>query len=47
MGIDLHFEWQLYVGILLGMIAVYFVISGVLTGKIKKIVLAEVLKNRE
>ena len=47
MGMDLGFEWILYVGILGGVVLVYFVISGILTGKIKRIVPAEVLKNRE
>ena len=47
MGMDLKFEWFMYVGILGGVVLVYFVISSILTGKIKRIVPAEVLKNRE
>ena len=47
MGMDLGFQWILYVGILGGVVLVYFVISSILTGKIKRIVPAEVLKNRE
>jgi len=47
MGMNLKFEWFLYVGILGGVVLVYFVISSILTGKIKRIVPAEVLKNRE
>ena len=47
MGMNLHIEWFLYGAVILGIVAVYLVISGVLTGKIKRIVPAEVLKNRE
>ena len=47
MGMNLHFEWYLYVGVFLGILAVYLIISTILTHKIKKIVPAEVLKNRE
>ena len=47
MGMNLKFEWFLYIGILGGVVLVYFVISSILTGKIKRIVPAEVLKNRE
>ncbi|MCR4837808.1 MAG: ABC transporter permease [Eubacterium sp.] len=47
MGMNLHFEWYLYVGVFLGILAVYLIISSILTHKIKKIVPAEVLKNRE
>ena len=47
MGMNLHFEWYLYVGVFLGILAVYLIISTSLTHKIKKIVPAEVLKNRE
>ena len=47
MGMNLKFDWFLYVGILGGVVIVYFVISSILTGKIKRIVPAEVLKNRE
>ena len=44
---NLHFEWYLYVGVFLGILAVYLIISTILTHKIKKIVPSEVLKNRE
>jgi ABC-type transport system, involved in lipoprotein release, permease component len=47
MGMNLHVEWFLYGAVVLGIVAVYLVISSVLTGKIKRIVPAEVLKNRE
>lgn len=47
MGMNLQIEWFLYGAAILGIVAVYLVISGVLTGKIKRIVPAEVLKNRE
>ncbi len=47
MGMNLHFEWYLYVGVFLGILAVYLIISTILTHKIKKIVPSEVLKNRE
>ena len=47
MGMNLHIEWFLYGTVILGIVSVYLVISGVLTGKIKRIVPAEVLKNRE
>ncbi len=47
MGMDLKFKWYIYAGILLGVILIYLTISSILTGKIKKIVPAEVLKNRE
>jgi putative ABC transport system permease protein len=47
MGMNLHIEWFLYGVVILGIVSVYLVISGVLTGKIKRIVPAEVLKNRE
>ena len=47
MGMNLKFDWFLYVGILGGVVLVYYVISSILTRKIKRIVPAEVLKNRE
>ncbi len=47
MGMDLKFEWYLYAGVLGGVILIYLIISSILTGKIKRIVPAEVLKNRE
>ena len=47
MGMDLSFPWYLYVIVLAGALLVYLLISSILTGKIRKIVPAEVLKNRE
>jgi len=47
MGMDLEFEWYIYPGILAGIMLIYYIISVVLSGKIYKIVPAEVLKNRE
>ena len=47
MGMNLKFQWFLYAGILGGVTLIYFVISSILTGKIKRIIPAEVLKNRE
>ena len=47
MGMDLKFDWFIYAGILAGVILIYCAISGILTGKIKRIVPAEILKNRE
>ena len=47
MGMNLHFKWYLYVCVFLGILFVYLLISKILTHKIKKIVPAEVLKNRE
>ena len=47
MGMDLSFPWYLYLIVLAGAMLIYLMISSVLTGKIRKIVPAEVLKNRE
>ena len=46
-GMDLHFTWQLYLGIYVGVLLLYFIINQLLIRKIKKVVPAEVLKNRE
>lgn len=46
-GMNLTFSWQLYVGIYLAVIVLYFVINRLLVRRLKKIVPAEVLKNRE
>lgn len=46
-GFDLTFPWQLYAGIYLVTLALYFVINQVLVGRLKKQMPAEVLKNRE
>lgn len=47
MGMDLEFTPLHYIGVFLGVILVYLAISFILTGKIKRIVPALVLKNRE
>lgn len=39
--------WQLYLGIYVGIIVLYLVINQILVQRLKKIVPAEVLKNRE
>ena len=46
-GMDLSFSWQLYLGIYAGIMMLYVLINGLLTGKIKRVTPAEVLKNRE
>ena len=44
---DIAFNWWLYVIIFVMVIVLYFIINAVLVGKIRKITLGEVLKNRE
>ena len=46
-GMNLKFDWQMYAAIFVAVIVVYFVINQVLVYRIKKIIPAEVLKNRE
>ncbi|WP_310604242.1 FtsX-like permease family protein [Anaerosporobacter sp.] len=46
-GINLKFTWQLYVGIYAFVIVLYMIINQMLVARLKKIVPAEVLKNRE
>lgn len=46
-GMNLKFDWQLYALIFVAVIAIYLIINQVLVYRIKKIVPAEVLKNRE
>lgn len=46
-GINLKFSWQMYVGIYAAVLLLYFVINQLLVGRLKKIVPADVLKNRE
>ena len=43
----LTFSWQMYAGIYVVILAVYLVINELLVGRLKKVNLAEVLKNRE
>ncbi len=46
-GMNLTFPWQLYVGIYVAILALYFFINTLLVRRLKKIVPAEVLKARE
>lgn len=46
-GMNLKFSWQLYIGIFGVVILFYLIINQILVHKVKKIVLAEALKNRE
>lgn len=46
-GMNLSFSWQIYAGLFSSILLLYFVINRMLTGKLKKLVPAEVLKNRE
>lgn len=46
-GINLTFEWQMYVGIYGAILVLYFIINWLLVGHLKKMIPAEVLKNRE
>ena len=46
-GMNLRFEWYVYLLIFIGIMAVYFIVSALLVRKINKITPAEVLKNRE
>lgn len=47
MGMNLSFQWYLFVAIFIGVILVYRVNCTILTAKIRRIVPAEILKNRE
>ena len=46
-GMSLKFTWQMYSGIYAGILLCYLVINKLLVGPLKKMVPAEVLKNRE
>lgn len=46
-GMNLSFTWQMYALIYLGIIGLYFIINQMLVGRLKKMIPAEVLKNRE
>lgn len=46
-SMTLAFPWYLYAAVYAGVIAVYLVINQLLVGKLQKVNLAEVLKNRE
>ena len=46
-SMDLTFSWQMYVLIYAGILITYFVTNELLVGRLKKVNLAEVLKNRE
>ena len=44
---NLHFNWQMYLGIYVAVIVLYLLINQALVGRVKKMLPAEVLKNRE
>lgn len=46
-GMNLSFSWQMYAVIYISVIVLYVIINQLLVGKLKKIALTEVLKNRE
>lgn len=46
-GMNLSFQWQLYLVIYGGIILLYFIINQLLVGRLKKMIPADVLKNRE
>lgn len=46
-GTNLRFTWQLYAGIYLAVMVLYLLINQLLVGRLKKMIPAEVLKNRE
>ena len=46
-GMNLHYPWRMYVIVYVAVLVLYFVMNGLLTSKLKKVNLAEVLKNRE
>lgn len=46
-AMNLTFSWQLYAMVYAGILMTYFVINELLVGRLKKVNLAEVLKNRE
>lgn len=46
-GMNLDFSWQLYIGIFAVVILLYLIINQILVHKVKKVVPAEALKNRE
>lgn len=45
-GMNLHYPWRMYAIEYVAVLVLYFVMNGLLTSKLKKINLAEVLKNR-
>lgn len=46
-GMDLHFTWQMYVGVYMGVLLCYLIITPLLMRRIHKRVPTEILKNRE
>ena len=46
-GMQIAFSWQMYAAVYAGVILVYLVINSLLVSRLKKVNLAEVLKNRE
>ena len=46
-GMNLSIPWQLYAGLFGCILILYFAINQILTGRLRKLVPADVLKNRE
>lgn len=46
-GMNLTFTWQMYAGLYLAILVLYFLINRMLVGRLKKMAPADVLKNRE
>lgn len=46
-GIDLSFDWWLYVVVYVGIILFYLLVNTLLVGRLRKMVPAQILKNRE
>lgn len=46
-SMDMRFSWQLYLEIYIGMLLLYVVINALLSRRLKKVLPADVLKNRE
>lgn len=46
-GMNLRFDWKMYVGIYVCILLFYLIVNRLLVGRIRKVNLAEVLKNRE
>lgn len=46
-GLNIRFEWYIYLLVFMGVMLIYFIVNSLLVHKINKITPAEVLKNRE
>ena len=46
-GMNLHYPWRMYAIVYVAVLVLYFVINGLLTKKLNRVNLAEMLKNRE